>query len=417
MTVQTDKWLVLGGLMLVYAVSNGVVVHTLPLLYPRLIDQFGWTATQMTLPATAFFVFGAVTSPPAGAMLDRFSPCRMTLFGITGLIAGLIGYALMQQLWHLVAIYLLFGLALSFCGLTANMVILTRWFERKRGIATGLLLMASSFGAATFPFLLNAGMDRFDWRGALLLIAASAAVLALLPLVFLVRDRPQDAPARDRPESPRPTAITGPTLLQALRSPSFYLLAFATGAMWFNIVALLQHQSIHLATDLGLDRGRLPQLFSVFFICSILGKLCFAWLGDVINKQITLIVSIATFAVGVLLLQRAGAADDGLLMAYAVITGFGFSGTFSTIQLSIADQFAGPSYGKILAILVMIDSLAGGIGATVVAQLRDASGSYASAFNLMLALSAAAILCVSLIILLARLRPARRPEVQDGAAP
>ena len=39
------KWSVLSGLFLVYMASNGVTLHTLPLLYPELIETFGWRAS------------------------------------------------------------------------------------------------------------------------------------------------------------------------------------------------------------------------------------------------------------------------------------------------------------------------------------------------------------------------------------
>ncbi len=66
-------WWVLAGLFFVYAASNGILMHTLPLTYPALMDEFGWTAAQVTTPATILFVIAAITSPPTGFLLDRFS--------------------------------------------------------------------------------------------------------------------------------------------------------------------------------------------------------------------------------------------------------------------------------------------------------------------------------------------------------
>jgi len=74
-------WWVLAGLFLMYAAGNGVIMHTLPLLYPEFIQEFAWTEVQVTLPATMFFVIGALTSPPAGVLLDRYSPRQIMLVG------------------------------------------------------------------------------------------------------------------------------------------------------------------------------------------------------------------------------------------------------------------------------------------------------------------------------------------------
>ena len=106
------------------------------------------------MPASVFSVIGAVTSPPAGGLLDRYSSRAIIGIGSTLLALGLMAYSATNSLWQLVAVYALLGLALSLCVLVSNMVMLTGWFDSGRGRATGILLMASSLGGA-----------RFLWRG------------------------------------------------------------------------------------------------------------------------------------------------------------------------------------------------------------------------------------------------------------
>ncbi|MFK7954647.1 MAG: MFS transporter [Lysobacterales bacterium] len=399
MTVQ-KRWWVLLGLVGVYATTNGIVVHTLPLIYPLLGDEFGWTTAQLTLPATVFFVFGAVTSPPAGVALDRFSPHRILTLGLVGLFASLLTFSVAQTLWQVVTVYLMFGLFLSLCGLTASMVVLTRWFDDQRGRATGLLLMASSLGGALFPQILSRGIEAGGWRQALLWVAVAGTAFCMPAVGWLIRDKTSGAgklPIIDDPQS----AQSGPgvTLSNALRSPMFYLIVIATAALWFSIVALLQHQALYLGRDLGVERSRLPDMFSVFFLCSIVGKLGFGGLSDYLNKSIVMLLSIATLLAGLLVLRFIQADDVSLLYIYAAITGIGFSGAFTMVQLLVAEHFAGPSYGKILAIVVMLDSLAGGAGTRIVALLRDQSGNYQSAFNLMTAVVMVAVICIAAMML------------------
>ena len=89
-------WWVLGGLFVLYAASNGILVHSLPLLYPPLIAEFGWDEAQVTLPATMFYVVSAITSPPAGALMDRYSVRRIIAIGAIGII-GIIGVMLLES--------------------------------------------------------------------------------------------------------------------------------------------------------------------------------------------------------------------------------------------------------------------------------------------------------------------------------
>ncbi len=397
------RWFVVAGLMLIYAASNGITVHTLPLLYPPLIEEFGWSASQMTLPAAAFFIFGAVTSPPAGALFDRFPVRRVMFAGVIGLVMSLMCLPFISALWQMVTLYLIFGLALSLCGLTASMVILTKWFDDMRGRATGLLLMSSSFGGAVFPLILGAGIENLGWRQAVGGVSIAAALMTVPALLFLVSDRSIEAveTADSASKERLPVQYSdGPSFLEAVKSPTFYLLAFATGAMWFTIVALTQHQSIYLVKDIGIDGSVLPKVFSVFFACSVIGKFGFGLLSDYVNKEISMICSICLLTIGLIIVRLASSDSINYLFGYAVIAGIGFSGTFTTIQLLVAKHFAGGSYGKILASIVMIDSLAGGVGTRVVGKMRDASGSYDAGWELLITLCVIAIFCTVIIRLL-----------------
>lgn len=395
-------WWVLGGLVLIYAATNGILMHTLPLLYPELIDEFGWDQAQVTLPATIFFVLAALTSPPAGALLDRHSARKIILVGVCGIAAGLFAYSRIGTLGQLIAVYALLAVSLSLSGLVSNMLIVTRWFTRLRGRATGILLMASSLGGAVFPLLLGAVMENLGWRSALSVFAIVAAALTIPPLLFLVRDRPEDFGLH--PDGDENAANTtqretpdGPTLRAAIRQPRFYALALATGAVWFSIISLVQHQSIYLAQDIEVDRSVLPAMFSTFFACSVIGKFFFGWLADRVDKSATMCVSVAVLIVGLCLLRYIDVLGLGFLIPYAVIAGIGFSGAFTTIQLLVASYYAGNSYGKILALMTLIDTLAGALGTRVVGLVRESSGSYLPAIDLMIACCAAAIVGVWLI--------------------
>ncbi len=404
-TPRFRGWWVLSGLFMVYAASNGIIVHSLPLMYPYLIDEFGWTQVQVTLPATVLLTVSALTSPPVGVMLDRYSSRILITVGAALAVSGLCLHAAVQQLWHMVAAYVTFALALSLSGVVANMFVLSRWFRRLHGRASGILLMASSVGGTLFPLVLGYGMTHLGWRTTLLGLALITAFLMVLPVVLLVRDRPEDfgtGPDGDplttgKDDPSESVARSGPTLREALKSTQFYVLAIGTAAVWFTVLSLMQHQSIYLAGDLGVSRSLLPMIFSSFFAASIVGKLAFGLMGDWFRKDRVMIGSILLLMVGLGLLRHADSDNTSWLFLYAVIAGAGFSGAFTSIQVLLAHLFAGPSFGKILASLVLFDTLAGALGTRLVGRIRDEMGSYLPAIDLMMALCALAIICVLMI--------------------
>lgn len=385
------KWSVLSGLFLVYMASNGITLHTLPLLYPELIETFGWRASEVTLPATVFFIVGALTSPPAGWLLDRYSSRLIIALGGLLLCGGLLAYGLTQTLWQLVAVYALLGLALSLCGLVSNMVMLTSWFSAGRGRATGILLMASSLGGALFPFIIGMGLEQSGWRNTVMLAGIGVGIAILGSAWLLLRDgrlARQSTPAH-------PPSLPGVgSLGSALKERRFYAIIFITGSLWFIIIALTQHQSIHLARDIGLPKTLLPAVFSLFFGSSVIGKLGFGLLSDRFDLHKVMAISVLLLALALLLLAQLSALDRALLYLYAVMAGIGFSGTFTCIQLLVASHYSGTHYGRILAIVVLIDTLCGALGTRVVALLRESQGNYYMALTLMAALALIAAIVV-----------------------
>ncbi len=398
-------WWVLAGLFLIYAASNGIVIFTLPLFYPELIKEFGWNEAEVTRPATVFFVAAGVLHPFGGALLDRFSARRLMLVSFGTVAVALSFYPFVNSLGQLMGIYIAFGLGFGMGGLVANMLVLTRWFVRYRGIAVGILLIGASLGGAAFPLIVRQTLVGSGWREASILLAVLGGAMMILPLVFLVRNHPRDLGlnpdgAEQQTEPPKVVKrieaqrSDGPTLLEAIKSPTFYLLAFVTGALWFCIVGMLQHQSIYLGQDLGVDRSVLPLVFSVFFWAGIVGKASFGYLSDHFNTGRVMLISIINLALGFIVLRTLDVGETAMMFAFAMISGVGFSGVFTMVQLMIAESFVGRAYGKILGVFTFVDTMAGALGIQVIGSMRVALGSYSPAFNLMIMICLVAAACV-----------------------
>ncbi len=409
-TPQHQRWIVLSGLFFVYMASNGVTLHTLPLLYPELMDSFGWRASEVTLPATVFFVIGAVTSPPAGWLLDRYSSRAIIGIGSTLLTLGLLAYSATNSLWQLVAVYALLGLALSLCGLVSNMVMLTGWFESGRGRATGILLMASSLGGALFPLAVGSGIEQLGWRQTVLLTGVGVGSMMLGSVWLLLRDGRCVVP-----DSPLPGPSSDPeqNVISLLLKRRFAAIVFATGSLWFIIIALTQHQSIHLATDVGLARSSLPSVFSLFFGCSVVGKFCFGLLSDRFDLHRVMASAILMLAIALMMLSQITADFTALLYGYAVLAGLGFSGAFTCIQILIAANYSGPLYGRILATIVLIDTLCGALGTQTIARVREWQGDYTGAF---IGMAMLATLSAMMVLSLTRVTAGSGPHSQAADA-
>jgi OFA family oxalate/formate antiporter-like MFS transporter len=236
-------------------------------------------------------------------------------------------------------------------------------------------------------------------------------VMMVVPLIFLIHSRPEDEGLQpdgiqiesQKADMPVEQALaTGPTLHQAVRTPAFYLLAFATGALWFCMNGIVQHQTIFMEMELGVSKETVPLIISAIFWFAITGKLIFGLLSDRFDKTHIMFLAVINLILGLSILRFSSAENPISLFGYAAVFGIGFSGTFTMIQLVIADFFSGKSYGKILGILTMADVSSGGIGITVIARMQSAFNSYLPVINILIGLCC---LVAVAVVVLCRMRP------------
>lgn len=398
-------WIMLAGLCVTYAASNGILLNTLPLFYPSLIEEFAWDAAEVTGPASLSFFATAVLSLGVGYLVDKFAPRPMMIIGSLLFVGVLLAFRYISTLDQMKMIYIGFSVALALNGILPSMVVTSRWFKRYRGLAVGILLMASSFGGAVLPLIVGPILADEGWRMALLTIAGVGFVMMVLPCVFILRNDPSEKntvpdgklDTEAPPEEAVKGLVAGISLADAMKTPMFYLLAFSTGVMWFCISGVVQHQSIYLGTDMKLPGQQLAQVFSVFFFSSVIGKVLFGWLSDHFPKVNIMMLAAANLTIGLVIFRFVDGDSMTSILTYAVIYGIGFSGAFTMIQLMIAELFAGPTYGRILGVYVFIDTLAGGVGVLALGRMRVAFDSYIPAIDLMIGLCVAAFISILII--------------------
>ena len=133
-------WWVLFGIFTSYTALVGVQVYTLPLFYPELISEFGWSKQSITHAATIFFLTGASITPFVSSLFDRYSARIFMIVGGLITVVGLLAYRSMETMTHLTIIYVILAFSQVCAGQVPTILIVTRWFRRRRGIAIGITL-------------------------------------------------------------------------------------------------------------------------------------------------------------------------------------------------------------------------------------------------------------------------------------
>ena len=146
-------------------------------------------------------------------------------------------------------------------------VVVSRWFIRMRGRAIGTLFMSYSIGMIAFPLIASAVIAGRGWQDASMLLGLLVWAIALLPVVLLMAERPEDVGLRPDGDPERPAVSTGGApaaeepawaLKEAMRTPSLWILATATGSLLLAQAGVNTHLAAPArpGPEYGLSRGR-----------------------------------------------------------------------------------------------------------------------------------------------------------------
>ena len=389
-------WLVstLGYLMSVPGQTMGLAVFT-----DWFIDAFGLTRTQL---AIAYF-FGTVGSAliltHAGKLYDRFGARIMVVASSLLLCVVLLyisivdhmGQAISRSLgvqlaWVSFPLVLVGYFGARFAGQgvlysAANNMLLV-WFERRRGLVTGIRGIFVSLGFSIAPLLLAALIGAFGWRGALLVLAAIVGLGYVVFALIFARDGPEECGLYADGASHPPVikgaggANDGATLAEARQDPVFwiYALALASHALFgtaitFHIVSLFAEHGRPAAEAFG--------YFLPVAVVSVAVNLVASAVADYTPLKPHLLVMLGLYLFGSLGLL--GLQSD---IGYWVLTvGFGAgSGIWIALATLAFIRFFGRAHlGAITGLNASIMVFASAIGPVLFSVMRDFSGNYSAA--------------------------------------
>lgn len=372
-----------------------------------LVDEFDWTIPEVTLAFTiAIFVVGFATFG-GGIWMRRSGPRTVALAG--GVLYGsgvfLASFA-DWGLWWLYASYgVLGGIGLGL-GYIVPVATLVKWFPDKRGMITGLAVAGFGAGALLTAPIATRLIDTVG-------VLDTFAVLGIIYLVMVVGAAlfMQDPPAGYKPAGWAPPLATQQqqavayTLKSALRSWQWYglwALLFLNTTAGIAIIS----QAAPMAMEItNVSAALAAATVGLISIANGVGRLFWAWLSDFIGRRNVFLVMFPLQAIVFWLIPSAGSLTAFAALALIVLLCYG--GGFGTMPAFVADYFGTEHVGTIYGLMLTAWSFAGVLGPTLIASLRENTGSYDQAMYII-----AGLMLVSAVIPLMVRPPA--PETSES---
>jgi len=370
-------WIVVAAFLnLFFAV--GIVFYGFPVFYPSLIESLHFSRQQATM---GMFLGFAAAAPLlgllVGVVIDRLGARLAILIG-TGFVGS--SLCLMGCMQTLTQFYLLcFTEVLGYvsAGPIANQVLVANWFRRLRGRAMGYAYLGLGFGGAVSPLLVHWLIETVGWRKAFEAIGAAIIVILFPVGIWVTRSAPRELGLFPDGAAPPPAVAeaAAPSLStrEAVRTANFWLLLLGSTLVIGVIGTVISHFILFLK-DEGYSSGWASRALSILLFSSLAGRVIVGHIADRFNRKNVMALFYLALALPIPLLflhhhLRA-------VQAFAILFGFAMGADYMLIPLVAADCFGLAALGKILALVIMADSLGQTFGPVMAGRIFDLRHSY-----------------------------------------
>ena len=349
------------------------------------------------------YLFGTIGSafllPRAGRWYDRYGARLLltlasVLLGITLIYISTIdwiahsvsAFAGLPMAWLSFPMILIgyFGVRFSGQGVltSASRNVLLVWFDRRRGLVSGIRGVFVSLGFSIAPLVLAMMIAAFGWRGSLVVLAIGVGVGFAAIALLTIRDHPKvcglradgvnEEPtvhhsAADYPDRPAAEAKRDPVFW--LYSASLSMHALFGTAVTFHIVAIF--------SAAGRSQTEAFAYFLPQAIVSVCVNLLASTLADHMRLKPFLIIMLAMFLVGTVGLIHL----DTTYGYWCLVAGFGAGGGLWGVlsNLAFIRQYGALHLGEISGLNTAITVFASAIGPVAFSLANDGFNTFNAA--------------------------------------
>lgn len=395
-----------------------VSVYSFSVFLKPLMQNFHAGRAAVSLAFTLGGTAGAFSSPLMGWLIDRYGARRVILPS-----AAMFGFVLIAmqaasgQLWHLYVFYGALGLFVHGLGPIPYGKVISHWFDGRRGLALGLMMLGIGAGAIFMPPFAQQLITRFGWRAAYAILGCLVLLIPMPVTAAFLKEKPQelallpDGPRRADSGVAAETDTLGSSVHEAGHNKSFWIMLIA----FFLVSASVQGCLVHLAamlTDGGVTLQAAALGSSAMGAAVLIGRVGTGYLLDLFFAPRVAALLFGSTAFGIGLLWMA----DGttIMFAGACLTGLGLGAEVDIIAYLTSRYFGLGSFGKLYSFAFGAFVLAGAMGPLAMGAGFDLTASYRAP------LAAFCIAALVASVLMTRLGPYRfapRPALNSEAIP
>ena len=380
-------------------------------------DLMDWTLTDVTIAFSIAIFFLGLSAALMGKFVERKGPrvsamISAVLFGL-GTVGS--GFAIMME--SKIMLYFFYGV-LGGTGLgigyIAPVSTLVKWFPDKRGLATGLAIMGFGFASAVWGPTIKILISDIGVAQTFMTLGVVYFVIMFTSALYLQPPEEGYLPEgfKKKVEAGHKKIKTDLAMLgahEAVKTPRFY-------GLWLMIfinvtcgIAIIGVASPLLQEVLGVSALVAAAAVGLMGVFNGAGRIFWASLSDYLTRPIVYIIFFATQAVAFYVLPSVTEIIIFQVILYFIMSCYG--GGFASLPAYIGDVFGTKELGAIHGYVLTAWAAAGLVGPTIIAMVKDATGSYAETLYVF-----SGFFIVALVISIAMLINIKSIKKQQAAA-
>ena len=349
--------------------------------FEPMLTEFGWTRAMLSGAVSLRIFLATLLGIAGGRLTDKFGPRPITT--VCGLFLGL-GFFLMSRISTIWQLYLVYGVitSVAMSGLWVPMIsTVSRWFVKRRGMITGIVLSGMSLGSIIMPPLATWLITTYGWRTSYTIVGLIAMIVIISAAQFVKRDPTKIGQLPDGRNEVEVKSLDLPaknlSLREAIHTRQFWTLCAVFGCLWFSAMAIWVHIVIH-AIDLGISAISAANILAIMGGVGIASRILTGSLADKIGYKPALLIGFTLMSASFLWLLVAK--ELWALNLFAIIFGVGIAGLSVLEAPLIARLFGLGSLSVIMGSVEFASTTLSTPSSIVAGYIFDITGRYQLAF-------------------------------------
>ncbi len=394
-------WYVLGSSFAILFFSSGAR-YSFGVAFKPMIEEFNWSRGSISFAFFLNMTLFAVSLVAVGRLYDRYGSKWVIIVSTVFVSAGFALISLINSLWQFYIVYGVFA-AIGLGGTSVSLLsaLVSKWFERWRGLAISLALAGNCLGQFALVPIFTFSTLRYGWRISYLSIGFMMFLVNLTLVLFVIKESADHLGTTsvlekmgEKKERSEGIASSGTlhdlSLREAMKTYSFWLflvVMFVCGSGDFFVTTHL----IPFVTDQGIHPTKAGNMLAWLGLMSLFGILIAGPASDLIGNKIPMALTFLLRFGAFLLILTYGSSTSFYL--FSIIFGFTFMIT-GPITTTLLGRLYGFSHiGLLSGFVTTIHHLGGGFWAYLGGLIFDQTGSYRLAFILSTIMTLMAFFC------------------------